>query len=843
MFAPKLYKVRKLPASVIINSGYDARIDNAEYTVSQGDNMMFRLLRNITGRTGIFVPYIVFVDCNGSKSKKEEIKHMVVDGFMLNGVKFVMSERSASMTRNAILGFIDASVAEEVDRHITMDLEMKKTVLSKWCAYRGLMFSSCHCLDGWYPKTIVVPDYETVVPHQKLRWLVEEEREYTDKETGEKRVWKTHGIEEGYKDVPINVFDGHGFIHPALVDEVRDRIGMEERPTTMMLRAPFIKGLVCEIDYTTYYHDHDVDFIQDVWGKWHSVDEPMIVLTVSMYKGFKYFKQTGTYQDWDNYWSKFQKYGHCWGVAKWNFTEEQEPVYTRGNYQILQDLDLPFEEFQKLASKSINWAEKIVNGDPFYTYCFLGLANDNPKPLNNYARAVMKNPEMMKEQSVRDFLKRQVRKYIDSMKCGKIYLKACYKFLIPDLIMMLEWIGGDKNPKGALEADEFWAKGYEGEHAIERNPHICKSEHLILKAKHTEELERYCGHLVNTCMLNGKSPSPQRMNGADYDGDLVLLMDEPLFLEGADKDCAIVLNLDEKLTALAEDVTIENIASLVERTLVSLIGEDSNAATCYHNKITKKESQQKRYETYVDILSIVNSFAIDFAKTGYIMQIPFEIAKYSKPYPYFMRYVGEYYNKLFESMERTHSTYRFSRARSNMNQLAFMIEKFHDHEIKWKRMDAFDYTIMLDEDVEVTQEHFDAIESVYKDFNKEMKYLITFENKLHRYDEFKDELKAWDKESAMNYHVNWDSVYSKYRNECSKICPDKKELANIAVKLCYEKYPKRGKKFIWSCASEGVLENIKQVEIALPVKNPTGEYAYLGKRYSMISYTGEAVGE
>ena len=267
MFAPKLYKVRKLPASVIINSGYDARIDNAEYTVSQGDNMMFRLLRNITGRTGIFVPYIVFVDCNGSKSKKEEIKHMVVDGFMLNGVKFVMSERSASMTRNAILGFIDASVAEEVDRHITMDLEMKKTVLSKWCAYRGLMFSSCHCLDGWYPKTIVVPDYETVVPHQKLRWLVEEEREYTDKETGEKRVWKTHGIEEGYKDVPINVFDGHGFIHPALVDEVRDRIGMEERPTTMMLRAPFIKGLVCEIDYTTYYHDHDVDFIQDVWGK------------------------------------------------------------------------------------------------------------------------------------------------------------------------------------------------------------------------------------------------------------------------------------------------------------------------------------------------------------------------------------------------------------------------------------------------------------------------------------------------------------------------------------------------------------------------------------------------
>ena len=102
------------------------------------------------------------------------------------------------------------------------------------------------------------------------------------------------------------------------------------------------------------------------------------------------------------------------------------------------------------------------------------------------------------------------------MKCGKIYIKACYKFLLPDMIMLLQWIGGDNNPVGALKDNECWSIGYNGEYLIERNPHICKSEHLILNAVKNEEIDKYCGHLVNTCMINGYSLSAQRLNGADY---------------------------------------------------------------------------------------------------------------------------------------------------------------------------------------------------------------------------------------------------------------------------------------------------------------------------------------
>lgn len=704
------------------------------------------------------------------------------------------------------------------------------------------MFSSCHCLEGYFPKMIVVPDYEYTLQDNMIKFLVDTETIFTDKETGEERVWKSHSIETGKKDIIINAFDGCGIHHPKISEQIMEIVGMEERPTTMMLRAPYIKGLTAEVDYTRYYHDHGINFIQDVWGKWHSVDDVMIIITESMYKGKKYFKNTGTYEDWDNYWSKFHKYNHCIGIAKWNFTSEQEPVYTRGNYQILQDLDLEFDDFKQLATKSLEWAYNITSGDELYTYCFLGLANDNPKPLNAYAKAVLRNPEMLKEDCVKDFLKRQVKKYIDKMKCGKLYLKACYKFWLPDLIMFLEWVGGDKEPQGSLEDGECWSIGYDGDILIERNPHICKSEHLAVKAVHPEELEKYCGHLVNTCLINCKSLAPQRLNGSDFDGDLVLLVDEPMMLNGIDRNCPIVINIDEKKTALEEEFNKEHIADMVERTLVSLIGECSNAATCYHNRKAQTDEQKLKYESYVDILSIVNSFAIDVAKTGYIMQIPYHIAKYSKPYPYFMRYISDYYENLYQSMERSESTYRFNRSYSNMNRLAILIDKFHNKEIKWKRNKTygengdFDYTVMLDDSIEVDDKILQEIEKIYKEFNEQIKYLSAFENKLHMWDIYKDELKAWDKESAISYKVNWQSVYDKFRNRCEEVCPDKKKLANACVIVCYEKHKSASKRFLWAVASSGLLENIKRTKINLPHRDENGKYEYLGKKYSLVEY-------
>ena len=94
----------------------------------------------------------------------------------------------------------------------------------------------------------------------------------------------------------------------------------------------------------------------------------------------------------------------------------------------------------------------------------------------------------------------------------------------------------------------------------------------------------------------------------------------------------------------------------------------------------------------------------------------------------------------------------------------------------------------------------------------------------------------------MNYHVNWDSVYAKYRNECLEVC-EPKELANLATQICYVKYPRRSKKFLWAVASSGILENLEQKEFKIPIRDDNGDYEYLGRRYSMIDYRPDIIGK
>ena len=46
----------------------------------------------------------------------------------------------------------------------------------------------------------------------------------------------------------------------------------------------------------------------------------------------------------------------------------------------------------------------------------------------------------------------------------------------------------------------------------------------MLNGVEPTKLRSIFSNLVNICMVNGKSITPQRLNGADYDGDLVLFL-------------------------------------------------------------------------------------------------------------------------------------------------------------------------------------------------------------------------------------------------------------------------------------------------------------------------------
>lgn len=787
---------------------------------------MLRYIRLATGDTRKYNPYIIFCTADGG-DPEEYVPHFVRYGVCVNGHRFVYGPRSASMTRNGIFSFIDIDVADDVLDRVALGVRPDKVVLSKMMAYQGLCLSSCHCLEGWRPKVIVVPDYKKVVTGQRVRHLCDREVEVTNEE-GQSFLWRQKDIEEELMDVRIDAFDGAGLIHPNLAKEITEIIDPgSDMITSFIFRGPYIKGMLHAMDYGQYLSDHGVDFVKDLWGHWHDVHDEMIILTKSQYKAYDYFRKTNTQSDFDHYMESFSEFDACWGVARTNFSFEDEPRMTQCNYQVMQTMDLTYDKFRSLADYSMEWVSRIVDGDELYMNCYLGLTADRCKPINPYVQSIVLNPEMAKEKTVRGSIVQSITKMMDDMKCGRLWQKGSFKFIAPDLIAMLQHIGGIEIT-GFLGPDEFFAVDasgvLEGERIVLRNPHITSSENVVLRAVRNETAEKYLSHLANVAVLNINSLVAQRLNGADFDGDIALVVDNPTMIAGVHRDEGIVIDTEDKIMALEEEDNVDNRCALALRTMKSFIGEYSNYASAFWNKCPRTEEQRDKYKSYIDVASIIVGKSIDYAKTGVIYHMPRHISKYGRPLPYFMKYRSQYYAKQ-----------KLSRAPSNMNKLCWDIERW-ERGIKWKRTYRdFDYRIMIDDSIPMNEDTYLAIEEIYIRFCNEMAQLAKDQASVRTYDDYvvRDAISRYD---AEHFTINWGYYYQKFKEECLSVCPDVCELANICVLLHYEKHKNKNPKFMWVVAEEGILKNITPVEtLRLPQLDENGEFEYLGRKYNMVT--------
>lgn len=320
-------------------------------------------------------------------------------------------------------------------------------------------------------------------------------------------------------------------------------------------------------------------------------------------------------------------------------------------------------------------------------------------------------------------------------------------------------------------------------------------------------------------------------------GDLVLVIDDETMKRGVRRDIPVTLDIEDKITSLEEKNTLDNRVKVVLRDKSNMIGEISNYATAYHNRIASSDEMKSTYESYIDLLSIANGKCIDYAKTGVMYSIPRYIAKHGRPLPYFMRFASPYYFNM-KSLSRVYS---------NMNRLCFEIEDWHRSH-KWKRKSKrndpyqisdrmnvnfydrqFDYTIMLDKSIPVDEYKLNQIKDLFLQYYSESdKMLKDHQAKLE---------KVANRKDNSNYEyvddINWQAFYNSYRLKAFNICSDICELANYAVMVCYELYPKRKKRFMWTVGGEGILCNLKQSEQLLPIRDPNGEYEYLGNHFRM----------
>lgn len=838
MKSPELYAVLNFKIEEIFLSNGYVFLDDEEieqHKKLQQDNMLFRQIRLITGDNGKFNRHIIFVECstvkqNNKTEKLDKLKDIIHNGLIINGTKFVICESSSSMTRTGILSFIDYKIRDKVNEVIKMGNYVDSTVISKYRAYRGLMLSSCFMLEDYLPKIIVVDEYIFTQKDVNIRCLQDEWAEFTN-ERNEIIKYKKKVIKDEVVDIEENCFDGCGIMHPIVADTISRKLNFGSDFNSCIVRLPYIKGCVHKIDYTKFFVSHGIEYIKDIWGTEHSVYEPMMIVDLSMYKGYKYFKHYDDYRDWEYYWEMFEKYNHVMGIAKYNFNEFEEKYYTRGNYQILQDLDIPYSDFKHLSDVTMNYFENIADGDISYMLAFLGMVDGTNAAVSNYTRAIQKNYEMLKEEGVRNNLKNLIKGYVDDAKAGKIWLKGCFKFAVPDLIAFMEHVGGMK-VEGCLKEQQMWTRGKIGykngeKYLITRNPHITSSEHDIVTQTENDTIREYISHLQNVCMIDMYSPHMNRLNGCDFDGDILFVLDEPVMMSGVHMDIPVVMDIDDKITVEPQDYNEANICELIIHNLDNRIGEYSNYATCYHNKMKKTERTKKIHDDYIATLSIMTGKEIDAAKCGIRFNLPRQISKYARPLPYFMKFAGDYYQKLHE----------FNKYKSNMNNMCYDIEKWENSKKTRKAVPTFDYHIMIDDSIEINEDNLKKVEEIYKDFNKTINRLMLERSKCKDYDKNKEWIKKYlnlTKKQTLTFDINWNYYYDLYKKKLLEVTKNKKELVNYLVILCYEKHPKSKKKILWSVVGDWLPNNIKQVNEKILVRDVNGDINILGENYKWV---------
>lgn len=712
---------------------------------------------------------------------------------------------------------------------------------------------------SYLPYMIVVEDYYRIVPNQQIRYMVDTEN------VKDGKTYHNMKLVDGIKDIKICPFDGMALASPAFCEYISAQL--EEEVTSFIFRIPYGKGLATKIDFERYCFEHGKQTLTDIWGHEHNVSEIELVLTRSAWKGEKYFTKYGDYRDWLDYLQQCEKFEYGIGITKWQKSFEDEPVYTRANYQILQDLKLPYEDFKHLADYSIEWGDKVAKGFGEAVWNFTGLtykvSRDNkvisPQPDDPYFKALLKNPAVLGDRHIQKHIKGLADKYFTEFCCGKLWTKGAFKFILPDPIALMQFMTGQE-VVGSLKAGEMYSQNltdgvFEGECILERNPHIAQSEHCVLNAvgSRCEELNEYCDHLSNVVIINSYDTTLPRLSGADADGDIVFVMqgkDNPIFLKGIDRTLPVVINIDEKATAKQERINNDALVNDFLFGSDNRIGEYSNCATKWHNKVApqknkdgkvlteeERQSYYDKYEEYVNLIAIINAKEIDSAKTHIKVNLPYHIQKAAGNYPYFMIYAGEYYAKHSE----------LSKAPSNMNKLCFDMEDWK-RRLQWERgRKDFDWHIYINPQIPRNEERFAALSEIYTTYKRRRKQLeqqrmSEFNHFKHWWnDKFKTEGKEGKKIPKHLFHYDVTALYNAIDEETIALAkaavPIDSERANYAVELCYDS-PTSKKSFAWLVAGNAIARNIKQVEHKIPLEVTGNEYdmEYLGRKYIWATY-------
>lgn len=697
------------------------------------------------------------------------LEDIILDGFYYLGEKYVFFTASAGQIRTKKSVFIKESLLNKYHNTLMCGLSIDNinnqegVNTNKYIAYTALCNSAT---DKWenfdIDKSIVVDDMET---------LVEGEVDFID--------YETYEITRKTMKIPITHTDGCGMMLPKI------------SPKNMMVRLPWVKGLISPFSYDIFITKANEEFGLDFYGKvidiygkeWDLIkDDIQIIFTKSQFKMWKYytneFDENGNIikYGWDKYKENFKKYNCQAGTC--NIEEDIIPD-SNISYQIIQTLtDMKYEELDKLCFKTKN---NILNiGNDLKTMLkVLGVTESNAEK-NYLQQAIEIYPELLNDNYSKEILKNVKKSMVKKARSGKIGIQnSKYTFIIPDLYAFCEYlILDDKNPKGLLENKQVYCNLYKGIDKLDcvRSPHLYK-EHCIRDNIIDDKKKEW---FISKGLYTSCHDLITKVIQADVDGDKSLVIPNVDWVKISERNMEGIIPLYyEMKTANKQLINNQNIYNSL------ILAYKGGNIGMISNDITKVWNSKNPNLDVVKILCLENNFTIDYAKTLYKPIRPKHIKKEVKQFtnnklPYFFIYAK---NKQRTQVEK--------RNKSTVNILKDIIP---NTKIRFESvgLENFDYKMLM-------YCHDEKIDS------NEAKLIIEKYNELDLKKYFMINKKNIEDDRIGNLVY----MYQKIRDEIYSLNDDSKFVVDVLVKYLYENKKSNYKTTLWSCFGDEIVDNIQ----------------------------------
>jgi len=490
------------------------------------------------------------------------------NGFYFLGQKYVRYKRSASGARENKCLFILEALYDEMTSWSSCGINeatIPVSDLTSWEAYRALTLSGIEALFKLPKKAILI------LKDQHSNFITKAMAVTADDTPQPDSIGLTASA--GKVKITNCIWDGE-----ALLDEsVFEDIPGYENKSMLLLRNRFFKTCAFRTKLQKWFKDNDVKFSElNGYTTARNVEDIKIVITESSLKYLK-FSANHSINDLKDWLEHFPGHSLSFGIVKTDHsTSFMNGEMVQTNYQLLNTLGLTKKQTEDLLRPSIEYLQNIIK-DPVYFMHYINYNYDNADtfledllenepyedneestvndiPMSiytNYQRKVVTDMLALTDDFARcsiynRYKYSQAYAFRNKLRSGHILVTGTYATLFGNGAELLyatthkKYIANEKlyNNKGeeieVLHANEIYSPRFKNgeELCCARSPHITMGNLFLGKNKVINIYQEYFSLSNEIICVNAINENiMQRLNGADYDSDSMLITNNKIIVD------------------------------------------------------------------------------------------------------------------------------------------------------------------------------------------------------------------------------------------------------------------------------------------------------------------------